>query len=100
MKAMFLALALCNGSPAEQDQMIGTLIDTDPTLAFEVLELADDLSAVGDDAQYNINGWHIESFSIPLAAKTDWASKDGGVQPDPPKPEALETEYLKPEFDF
>jgi len=100
MKSMFLALALCNGSPAEQDQMLGELMDADPALAFEVLEMADDLSAVGDDAQYNINGWHIENFSIPVKENTGWVSKDGGVQPDPPKPESLEADYLKQEFDY
>jgi len=44
MKSLFLALALCNGSSAEQDQMIGTLMDVDPALAFEVLELADEMT--------------------------------------------------------
>ena len=100
MKSMFLALALCNASPADQELMIGELIDADPALAFEVLELADDLNSVGDDAQYNINGWHIENFSTPVDAKTDWVSKDGRVQPEPPKPEANEAQYLKQAIEF
>jgi len=45
MKAFILALTLINASPKEQDFMLADLYDADPRLAYEVLDVADELGA-------------------------------------------------------
>ena len=45
MKAFFLALTLINASPQDQDLMLADLYDADPRLAYEVLDVADELGA-------------------------------------------------------
>ena len=49
MKSLILALTLINASPEEQDLMLADLYDADPRLAYEVLDVADELGADTDE---------------------------------------------------
>ncbi len=58
MKALLLlAVALINASPKEQDLMLADMYDADPRLAYEVLDMADDIAdsaAYGGETHFNV----------------------------------------------
>ena len=49
MKAFFLAIALLNAAPKEQDRLILDLYDMDPRLVADVLDVVDELGGYTDD---------------------------------------------------
>ena len=49
MKAFFLAIALLNAAPKEQDGLILDLYDMDPRLVADVLDVVDELGGYTDD---------------------------------------------------
>ncbi len=72
MKAFFLAIALLNAAPKEQDRLILDLYDMDPRLVAEVLDVVDELGAEFLILTNNEN--------IPGDMWVDGISKDGSTK--------------------
>jgi len=83
MKAFFLALTLINASPKEPDLMLTDLYDADPRLAYEVLDVADELGADTNELAISVaiiadsnGGEEFMSFGMGLTTGRPLAATD------------------------
>ena len=81
MKSLILALTLINASPEEQDLMLADMYDADPRLAYEVLDVADELGR-GEPLRGVMADPVIDSMYITTDQATAIGREDSTKNPD------------------
>jgi len=114
MKAFVLALTLINAPVEEQYEMLADMYDADPRLAYEVLDVADDIAdsaAYGGETHFNVprepffdsvddstkkpdtSGWNYlkddtvnvkDAYDVDHSGTLQWEGSIGGAKPNVP----------------